>query len=292
VAAWFEKREDARPFFLYLHATDPHSPYVPPRETRERFAAHVTDSSIGQRDFVKQLGELPGEPGSELISNLAALYDAEVAAVDAAFAELLDLLRSRNVLDDTLVVFTSDHGEEFFDHEWWGHGKTLYEEQLRVPLIVALPDGTAAPTRVKRRVTQVDILPLVLSAVGLEVPSGIQGEARRLPETGDRAVRERPAFALFERGNRSAQSVIDHGMKLIRYGDYAHPLGARPVTQLYDLARDPGERNNLARSRPIMTGYLLTLLKRADQRVPQLTPERAEVDLSIESRLRALGYIQ
>jgi len=178
--SWLES-ERPKPFFVYLHIFDPHWPYAPdvfPKggtlSPEQRLAvAHWalrTEHWWLLRDRVNS-GRLRLEPAE--VEVLEKLYDAEIFATDAVLGRMFRLLRDDAVLDDTLVIVTSDHGEGFLDHGKLDHGYGLYDELLRVPLIARFPRGEFAGTRVRAPVQPVDIRPTVLQAAGL--PSGGTG---------------------------------------------------------------------------------------------------------------------
>lgn len=170
VEAWLEAAAgDGRPFFLYVHSIDPHAPYDPPPDLRRRFAPRVEDPEAGS---VAALYELVrgAPPAPETAGDLGALYAAEIAAEDRQLGRFLDLLQGRGLYDDSLILFTSDHGEAFSEHGSWSHGQTLYAEVLRVPLLLRLPGGEGAGRRIPAPVQGVDLLPTVLDSVGLPPP--------------------------------------------------------------------------------------------------------------------------
>jgi len=140
VRPWLDGRQNAEgPFFLFLHAIDPHGPYDPAPEFEEMFEAGGAPEHYRTVRYLLRLnrGEVEPEPGTA--EALSRLYDAEVAQNDRAFGELLDELGARGMDEDTAVIYVSDHGEEFQEHGRWEHGLSLYEEVLRIPLVMRLP---------------------------------------------------------------------------------------------------------------------------------------------------------
>ncbi|MCP5108087.1 MAG: sulfatase-like hydrolase/transferase, partial [bacterium] len=144
----FEKNHSQR-FFVWLHLYDPHEPYRAPRRFREKFK--------GDR---------------------SGLYDAEIAFTDEAVGKIVEALKSRGLLENTLVVIVGDHGEAFGEHNEYGHGIFCYDEALKVPLIFYNPQLLPRQgLRVKNRVNLVDIMPTLLEMYGMEIPSSIQGQS-------------------------------------------------------------------------------------------------------------------
>ncbi len=290
---WLEERARAGaerpPYFLYLHATDPHAPYTPPEPFRQRFAPDV-DPEIGLIDNVHDIsaGRKPAPAGTA--GAFIDLYDGEIAWNDHHFGRLLAKLRELGLYDSTLIVLLSDHGEEFDDHGGWEHGKTLYGEQLRIPLVVKLPRGEAAGRRVGEIADQVDLLPTVLDVLGLEPPPGLDG--RSLLPLVRGARRQSPSFAYLRLEGKRLKSVVARGWKLIVDDSRQRRRGAR---ELYRLAVDPREQSDLYPVGPLERGFLEQTLRafeldlhRGERR---FEAERAEIDAELRRRLEALGYI-
>jgi len=171
-----------------------------------------------------------------------ALYLGEIATTDHYLAELLDWLEAESLLDETLYMLTSDHGEEFKDHDSVGHGHTLYQELLHVPLLLRWPALGLAGHRVRTAVEAIDIGPTLLAAAGIEAPDRWQGASLlpllRAPEP------PMPRAAFAEMGGIATSAWLPP-YKLIRY----HAWGGKDL--LFDLSSDPGEKENLAKRSPM-----------------------------------------
>jgi arylsulfatase A-like enzyme len=166
---WVRGQADGA-FLLMVHYFDPHAEYRPPREFRRRFAADVgrEDATFrfGVRTHVsaRRAGRLELRP--DILERARRLYEGEVAYVDQEIGRLLDGLEDLDLGETTLVVVTADHGEEFLDHGDWEHGHTLYDELLRVPLILRQA-GRLAPSRIDAPVGHVDLGPTLLAWCGI-----------------------------------------------------------------------------------------------------------------------------
>ena len=287
---------ERRPFFMYLHTTDPHAPYTPAPRYRERFLGGASPpAAFGSLPHLRELAEDHAALSSAAVADLVALYDAEIAFNDHSFGALLDRLESLGLARDTLVVFLADHGEEFGEHGGWQHGRTLYQDQLHVPLVLRLPGGVLAGTRRTELVQQTDIVPTVLEVVGAPLPEGLQGRSlvRRIPGGPDLEVTDelRPAFAVLDLDGNQVEAALDRDRKLVRRHRTARPWPRR--IELFELAADPQERLDRSATRPVWLGYLDALLRSRHVLWPAAAPaEQAVIDAELADELRALGYVQ
>jgi arylsulfatase A-like enzyme len=210
-------REPRTPLFLWVHYYDPHGPYEPPRTYR-----HWDDG------------------GRATAENRSARYDAEVAYVDDEMSRIVSMLKRLEMWDHTLFVVTSDHGEEFMDHGGWYHAEELYDESVRVPLIVRLPGGTPGGRRIAETVGLVDLMPTLLELVDIPAPGGIEGRSQAAAIRGTGPADAHPVF--LEQWKHKTDivqkiGVVDGRHKMIL--DLENQL-----FELYDVAEDPRERVN------------------------------------------------
>lgn len=300
VLAWLGTRPP-EPFFLFVHFFDPHLDYAPPLEHARVFDPEVTDLEHGTYEFLKpSIRGLNPEPKpllAEEVARVRALYDGEIRYVDHELARLFGA-PAASALSDALVVFTSDHGEEFQEHgSMEGHGWTLYDEVTHVPLVVRLPGREHAGTEIDALVQSIDVAPTLLDFLGLEPPAGFEGRSLLPTIHGENVSPDaegRFALATLQRFNvRAAIRTRRH--KLIFTDDTGTNVFGVPVVpgfELYDLERDPGEQRNVydpsqpvARSLAQQMAERLSASKRAERApAPELTEEE-------RARLRALGYV-
>jgi arylsulfatase A-like enzyme len=277
--AWLRARP-RKPFFLFVHYFDPHAVYDPPIEFRRRFA-HPQDResswTFGSRSEVVGIRNgLPPEP--EVIERARMLYRAEVAFTDREIGRLLSSLDELELAPSTIVVFTSDHGEEFLDHGDFEHGHTLYEELVHVPLVLRYP-GRLAPASVEGLVGHVDVAPTLCALAGLPPLEGQSG-SNLLAQLGT----EPRAETHFAEGNF-------WGPPLRSWREHSHKLIARErELELYDLSRDPQERNNLLQQEQALANDLRTNLRAVLKGMRYRGGDPAKPSPEELRRLWELGY--
>jgi arylsulfatase A-like enzyme len=222
---------DPEPTLLYVHVNDAHAPYDPPAAAAVALLGRWDPASPGR------LLRPPVTPAE--VAGAVDRYDAEIHYLDARLADFLDFLRARGRYDRSLIVVVGDHGEEFLEHGGVYHGHTLFREQLHVPLIMKLPAGAGAGTRVAAPAEMIDVAPTMLALLGL--PSGdLPGRI-----LVDRAGRTRPGASL----PRLAVTDLDHAT-VYAVEDEAAVLivQTRPAERrwLFDRVADAEQRRDLA----------------------------------------------
>jgi arylsulfatase A-like enzyme len=277
----FIRYQHGEQFFFWAHFLDPHSPYHPPNGFRTQegpFAAYpfINKKSDGlERDYIR------------------SLYANEISYVDSAMGKVLSLLGELNMDDQTYTVMTSDHGEELWDRGRIGHGQTLFDEQLHVPLIIKGP-GVTAQT-IKGSVSAIDIIPTI--AVWTDTPHDPEWRGKSLARSleGKRARQvNRVVFAqatgLLPKPVEPLQAVIIGNHKLVRGVESGK-------TQLFGRARDPGETKDISKRNPAVVRQLKRELRRWTESFPETfeqfrnEDEAPEPDAEMLEYLRALGYL-
>jgi len=288
-AHFLARRDRHRPFFLVVHVSDPHDPYAPRPPFHERLAPGVP-LERGSAARLRELEERHVEIGASELGQIVSLYDGEIAQSDASFGRLLTLLDDQGRAADAAILFVSDHGEEFLDHGSWIHGKTLYEEQLRIPFVLRLPRGEGAGARPPGTAQQIDVFPTFVELAGLPATPGLPGRSLLGDVRGEPEV-ARDAFAWLRRDGFRARAVRSGGWKLIvRPGG---PRGGSPYAQLFRLVDDAEERKDLAWRRDVRRAALEARLEGARERwLADRSPETAKVGREMRRRLQALGYLR
>ena len=303
-AAWLDGRvAPERPFLLVVHTLDPHDPYRPPEPYRSRFAPGV-DVAAACCFRGERLAALSEEEAAIRRRDSMALYDGEIAANDASFGRLVDDLRARGLLDRSAVLFTSDHGEEFHEHGGWRHAESLFEEVLRVPLVVRLPGGASAGATIADPADQIDIAPTLLDLAGVAVPPELPG-ASLLPVIGGGASPPRESLAWLRHPAFDVTAIRDGNWKWVRHegvlrsvtagvaGDAGVAGVSEPAEALYDLEADPGERKNLLEAEPDRRRALALRVKEARARLARREAGgEVEIDPELDAELRALGSLR
>jgi arylsulfatase A-like enzyme len=271
------KHRGQAPIFAWLHLIEPHSPYEAPRWARGFFALRGPARPVPAGVPIPP-GLLPGSPRDLRLYELG--YDEDIAAADVGVDVFLrEYARLRDV-DNAVVAVTSDHGEQFLDHGGWEHSDTLYDELIRVPLLIQAPH--VAPAVIRAQVELIDLYPTLLTFADAEVPADNSGRA--LPLVSRSEDEEEPAFSEIA----GAQYAVRlNGWKLIVWSEGRQGL--------YDLRNDPREQHNLGLEQPARLSQLRAVLDRhiADSlaRGSAIGPERAPIDPQVLERLRALGYV-
>lgn len=290
---WIEKNRDKR-FFAYIQTIDPHVPYDPPAELVQKYDPRPYAGPVQPRKTPTLLERAKQKRVTFSESDqrrLEALHDGEITYHDRQLGRFLARLAELGVRDDTLLVITSDHGEEFRDHGSWGHGHSIFQELLGVPLLFHLPGGLPA-RRVEHPVSTLNIAQTVLDLSGVSGLSRAEGRSLVPDLLGATPVGPQAAFSDWQDIRR-----------VVRLGSYK--LVARASRSiLFDLGQDPVEKNDLKpRDRPVagrLARILLGQYLGASHRghwsqalQPEAAPlrsEDAQMDATIRAQLKALGY--
>jgi arylsulfatase A-like enzyme len=295
-AAGWVRRLGGRPYFLFVHTYEPHTPYL-----RSDFAALESSGRVGRTFTMDELwklrsGEWELSPRERLF--VTDLYDGDVANSDRRMGSFLAEVGRSGGLDDTIVVVFSDHGEDLWDHEPTrsaDHGHSLYEELLRVPLIFWNPGRIRAATRVETPVSLLDVAPTVLALAGL--PTDSQHKGRSLTETLTTGTEpeSRPVFAESVEYGPDRFSARDGDLKVIVTPFPEHARGGVQLKvdslEIFDLATDPLERRSLAGTPDERAlEVALSLMRRAQAKIGHQRVMYGQPELSEQSR--ALGYVQ
>jgi arylsulfatase A-like enzyme len=264
---WLRQRPEA-PFFLFLNYFDPHDPYGPPPEFL--------------RGTPQRRGEVDAEARRRRLTRWA--YEGEIRYMDHHLGRLLDGLRELGIYDETWILVTSDHGELLGEHGIYGHGTTLHEPLLQIPLILKYPGSRVAPGTRDEEAQLVDLLPTILSELGLEIPQGVQGTP--LGRTGHPLIAEVYPLPFMEHARGDFRMLREESDKFVWHSDGDHLL--------FDVVADPTESSDLSRRHPERARSMHARLEDyiASLPAPQQGGAPREVDAATEEALRGLGYVE
>jgi arylsulfatase A-like enzyme len=291
--AWVEEHPPGEPFFLYLHFMEVHGPYLAPRadfaalwKELESETPRVLRDDQTPKDHLDVHPSWADESLHNRLDYWKARYAAGVRLFDRRIGSFLDFLEESGVLDRSYLIVTSDHGEELFEHGGWGHGKTLRDHQLLVPLIVRPPGGVEGGRRIRDPVRLVDLMPTLLSLADATPPAGMQG-VDLSPLLHGAEVASPPVF--FSTG------VLGHpDMFAVRKGRYKLIVEGG-ATELFDVVADPGETTDLSGRDPTIEDELRELLAEhlePSSAATRLPARSADIPDELRERLRALGYLE
>ncbi len=275
------KNNNQNKFFLFLHSYEVHHPYSPKEEfldeTARSYKGKLPKNVRGTllRDINRKKIIISAEDRKYIES----LYDAEIRSVDKGFAQFIGYLKTTNLYNKSLIILTSDHGEEFNEHGDIGwHSHTLFDELLKVPLIIKFPDSAYAGTVIDTQVRSIDILPTILETLELKAEPHFQGATLSTLLQG---AKDFDHYAVSQKDSKSippSSALRTKEWKLIRL-------------KLYDLINDPKEQTNVASENPeIGASYKDKLETMANSELLK-NPDQMEIDQSTQEQLRTLGYV-
>jgi arylsulfatase len=290
-------------FFLWLYYWDPHAPYIPPLKYLQLYEPEAT--SVPERLHppgmsAAEVDSLRHDP--DYLRRMIDRYDAEIACVDAGIGRVVAKLKELELYDRTLIVLDADHGESFGEHGQFGHGTTVYDEVLKVPLVIKQPVSRNRGRTIVGQVRNLDIMPTVLQICGLSGPEDCDGRSL-VPFLQGKDSPELPSVTETHYRDVHLLAYRHQNEKVI------YDLG-RDHAWLYDLRQDPGERNDLLpdtvsvepspeeRDHPgrlreqRLRRDLLALLDLQQMSELYMTDKDIkEIDAETRQRLKALGYV-
>jgi arylsulfatase A-like enzyme len=307
VEGWLEAMKGQK-FFLFFHLISTHLPYEPPAPFTDVF--RKGDRPIYNASFrnIYELDRMCKRLSLKDRTDLIALYDGEILYLDDMLRRLFDFLKQLGLYRDTVVIFISDHGEQFQEHGYFSHGKTLYREEIHVPLIMKLPAGFPyTAKRISADIRLMDLFPTILDILKIQYSGFIRGKSL-VPLLRDQAFEENMIFSELHSFGRLAikkdqykyiytdQKRCAWSMKNID----RHDCWPRAAEELYDLKEDPAEMRNIAADRPDLLDrfrkermHFVEISRTFRQNAEKAKEdERPVLDRATKERLRALGYIR
>ena len=306
VSRWLERNGDKN-FFLFIHTYQTHTPYACPYPYKIMFLE--SEAKWSHIDLVGHLGgkeEIYRKLSEEERKNIIGLYDGEIRYTDEKLIKpLLEKLKEMNLYDQTMIIFTSDHGEEFYDHGSWHHGHNLYDESLKVPLIIKFPESKFRAKKIESYVRLIDVMPTILEELGLDFSlKTLEGQSL-IPLLKNKEAEDR--IFLADIGSNVLNSHVPQKitMNFLRYklilnkefsGDdlrfFLSPPPSIPSVELYDLAKDPLEKKNLASRKPDIVNQLIREIDEIYRKAKEKEKTKLKIDKELREQLKALGYIR
>lgn len=302
---WLEERDQERPYFAFLNYMEAHRPMIPPKKYRERMMSEedVEASRVVDRTWVPMWAYTFGlrEYTAKELEIMAATYDATLAELDDLFKSLITSLEAAGQLENTVIILTADHGEQLGDHHQMDHQFSLYDDLIRVPLILHMPGRVEAGTSFDP-VVNFDIYPTLLELANVAPPSGYESQALSLLDTrADRprlaelpATFREPFLSVRKAYPEFDEKAWEHKLRAFHSGAHKLIWSSNGAHELYDLSVDPQELRNLYGENPELdqrmlrelNEYVATLQKAgpADQRRRSQSAEQIEM-------LKGLGYV-
>ena len=324
VYSWI-RQNSGTPFFLFWHSFEVHAPYLnteflgqvlsperaaPISEKFDQLRRRLVDTSpelVERQGLIASVARFLRQNGAMRREVTEALYDGGIVSFDRYLGELVRLLRDAGLYDRSLIVVTSDHGEEFADHSrliFDAHGHSVYEEMVRVPLIIKLPEQRRAGTRVDAVVRSIDVMPTILRELSISPPEN-QMQGMPLQPLWESSERPAPRVAFSEalasgvemksvRTSRHKYIISIAAEDVSKWG--RHFIPERPMRrELFDLLEDPEEKRNLLASEgggPAELTSVLDRKLRAYASQPRGAVGQMELEEDTIERLKALGYVE
>lgn len=305
---WLRENHDS-PFFLFFHTYETHHPYDPPPPFDGRYFPEY-EGPLGREIAVETIRDInDGHRAADEADrrHIEAMYDGEIAYMDSRLDSLFRELKELGIWDSTLILFTSDHGEEFDEHGKVGtHSHTVYDELLQVPLIIRFPDERAGEMVVRRATSGLDVFPTLLDILGIAPLPRFQGFSLlpllSNPESrAERTILSERESRLFHKALRYGRHklILRHGLsKMNSVFARMFICGKRASrgVELYDITNDPGETENLMRSDKFVTVAFYNELRRVVEEnrlyASAISDSQIEIDEALREKLRALGYFR
>ena len=293
ISKWLDRHREKKTF-LFVHFLEPHSPYTPPPEYKRKFTngEKTMDTTTDNLVLMNQNGTVVRE---EERAYMMDLYDAEISYLDSVFGKLIQKLKDLGIYDSSLILFMSDHGEEFQDHGKWMHTNSLYQELVHVPLILKFPKTAGMKgKRISANVGLIDVMPTLLEYLKVQPRGLIQGKSL-IPILLGKNHSERAVF--LERNDNQLFAVRHKSMKYILQGPSSSK--EQPREELYNLQMDPAEKRNITNMHPELLqffrdvhGKFLESLAKYEKTSHGQKATTIELSAEEEEQLHALGYVQ
>lgn len=307
VSEWLDKNHNKK-FFLFLHTYQPHTPYANESEIGKMFLPEGAKwDMIIESEIIGEGGQQNTVLSEEEKENVIALYDGEIRYTDEHLIQsLVEKLKELDIYDNTMIVITSDHGEEFYEHECWLHGVSLYNESIKVPLIIKFPYSLYKGRRIKKIVRVVDIMPTILDMAKINTSSHEMDGKSLLRIIKGKEKKARSFYSdltihkfkddfpsIFSTNRNNYKLILNKKMNSPYIKRTAKNVEGRKI-ELYNIEYDRDETRNVAGGYNYRNLYmeLIEQLEKFYERLKTTASETVEIDKELRRNLKALGYMK
>jgi arylsulfatase A-like enzyme len=310
---WIKKKRDhQRPFYTFIHYIEPHNPLNPPRKYKKKHTKKSMLSNINLNK-IKKVADNPLiclvkniELNEQEIDWLKSLYDAEIEYTDAKIGEILNILKTARLYDNTLIIITSDHGEHFGEHGLWSHAASMYNEVLRTPLIIKYPKGLKYKRDENGCTQVVDIFPTVMEIAGISNIMIKKSSGNSLAYNNNKDINfHNYIFAEWEGrvpyfiknnhnyfNNKKSIRRLKNKMWMVSDGRFKLIIKSDGGEELYDLKNDNKESYNFINENPSIAKTLKIILKKKKLTIHKKIKKRQlKIDEETKKNLESLGYM-
>ena len=296
VKKWLDENK-SKPFFLFIHCYDIHSPYEPPAPYDKMFHDFVyTGDLTPSTETLVEAAWKGMKTSDEDVRHFVALYDGGIRYTDTEIGDFLSYLKETGLYDQSLIIITSDHGEEFKEHGSFLHWQLYYRPNLHVPLIIHFPNYPGRLARIRDLVQSVDLLPTILDITG--IPPLPRAEGRSLIPLIERkrnfmnilfreifyASKDKSHIGFAEDLNPRDWSIITNDYQMIYF------LKSKSI-QLFNIKADHLAQKDIAKDNDVIIKRLLDKFKEEYNLTPHYKPLPITLDEKTQSQLKALGYV-
>jgi len=306
VSRWINSNKNKN-YFLFVHTYQPHDPYASPAPYKTMFLSEKSKwSSINLNGHLGGKNAIFKELPEDDRQNIIDLYDAEIRYTDEKLiGPIVQKLKDMALYDNTMIIFTSDHGEEFYEHEGWGHGHSLYDESLKVPLLIKFPNSKYSGSKVEHIVSLVDIVPTILDEMdinstryefdGLSLIPLLKGKEKKdrvfLSDVGENILNMHlPQKIATNEGKKKI--ILNKKIRRENMGFFPYPPPSTNAVELFNLSVDPGEYSNIVDEESSIANRIIDRIEKIYNSAKRKRPGKAVLDEELKKQLRALGYIK
>jgi arylsulfatase A-like enzyme len=287
---WLDKFGNKK-FFLWVHYFDPHAPYDPPQPYNIMYDPDYHGTVDGSMQTLRDIWGKRLKPTMEDVQHIISLYDGEISFTDEQIGVLIKKLEQKQVLNDTMIIVTADHGESLWEHDYnFKHGGFLYESSLRIPLIITIPGEGIVRKQIDYQTENIDVVPTILEVLKIPKPSTMQGESLLGLISGKDNYNKKIGFsqAIGSRDERYEKETRKYALRTIEWKLIQNETGGN---ELYHINEDSAELKNLIAFEVGVTKEFNRLLNNKLTSIKKSEREIALPDEDTLRKLKSLGYI-